>query len=61
MIFAKMANGKEWNLKLTFEFTGVRTLQLNYLVEIGFSTLWGWLHAMFDAAEIQEEEKCIFV
>jgi hypothetical protein len=49
MVFAQMANKKEWNLQLTFEFTGACTPQRNYLVEVGFATLWGRLQAMFDA------------
>jgi hypothetical protein len=36
--FAQLANSKDWTLRLTFEFTGARTPQRNYLVEIGFST-----------------------
>jgi hypothetical protein len=42
-VFATLANGKEWNLQLQFEFTGAHTLQRNYLVEVGFATLWGRL------------------
>jgi Zinc knuckle len=41
--FAELANSKEWNLKLTFEFTGACTPQRNYLAEVGFVTLWGRL------------------
>jgi hypothetical protein len=55
--FSQLANGKEWNMQLTFEFTGARTLQQNYLVEVGFATLWGRLRAVFDAAMVPEEEK----
>jgi hypothetical protein len=56
-LFASIANNHIWNLQLTFEFTGAHTPQRNYLAEIGFSTLWGRLQAMFDAAFVPEEEK----
>jgi hypothetical protein len=59
--FAEMVNGKEYNLKLTFEFTGARTPQRNYLVEVGFATLRGWLRATMDAVFIPEEEKYTLV
>jgi hypothetical protein len=52
MVFAKMANNKQWNLRLVFEFTGAGTPQRNYLVEVGFSTLSGRLQAMFDARRL---------
>jgi hypothetical protein len=55
--FATLANSKDWVLQLKFEFTGALTLQRNYLVEVGFATLWGRLQAMFSAAFIPEEEK----
>jgi hypothetical protein len=55
--FSEMANSKEWNLKLTFEFMGACTPQRNYLVEVGFTTLWDRLQAMLDAAFVPEEEK----
>jgi hypothetical protein len=57
LAFARMANSKEWNLRLVFEFTGAGTPQRNYLVEVGFSTLWGRLRALFDAALVPEDEK----
>jgi hypothetical protein len=60
-VFAQLANSKDWNLRLTFEFTGAGTPQRNYLVEIGFSTLWGRLRAMLDAAFVPEEEKYLLV
>jgi hypothetical protein len=44
-------------LRLTFEFTRARTLQRNYLVEVGFAMLWGRLRATMDAVFIPEEEK----
>jgi hypothetical protein len=56
-LFASIANNHIWNLQLTFKFTGAHTPQRNYLAEIGFSTLWGRLQAMFDAAFVPEEEK----
>jgi hypothetical protein len=59
--FAQLANSKYWNLRLTFEFTGAGTPQRNYLVEIGFSALWGRLRAMLDAACVPEEEKYLLV
>ena len=59
--FAQLANSKDWSLRLSFEFTGAGTPQRNYLVEIGFSTLWGRLRAMFDAALVPEEEKYLLV
>jgi Zinc knuckle len=34
MVFAKLANSKQWNLRLVFEFTGAGTPQRNYLVEL---------------------------
>jgi hypothetical protein len=55
--FAQLASGKAWNLQLAFEFTGSRTPQQNYLVKVGFTTLWGRLRAVFDAARVPEEEK----
>jgi hypothetical protein len=39
-VFTEMANSHAWNLQLEFKFTGARTLQRNYLVEVGFGTLW---------------------
>jgi hypothetical protein len=61
MVFAKLVNSKEWNLRLVFEFTGAGTPQRNYLVEVGSSTLWGQLRAMFDAAFLPEEQKYMLV
>jgi hypothetical protein len=60
-VFVQLANSKDWNLQLTFEFTGAGTPQRNYLVEIGFSALWGRLCAMLDAAFVSEEEKYLLV
>jgi hypothetical protein len=42
---------------LCFEFTGAMTPQRNYLVEIGFATMWGRMCAMFDVAYVPEHEK----
>jgi hypothetical protein len=61
MVFAKMANNKQWNLRLVFEFTGAGTPQRNYLVEVGFSTLSGRLQAMFDAAFLPKEQKYLLL
>jgi hypothetical protein len=55
--FAELENSSKWNLQLSFEFTGAMTPLRNYLVEIGFSTLWSCLRAMFDAADVPESEK----
>lgn len=55
--FANLANGKEWNLRLTFELTGASTPQRNKLAEVGFGTLWSRLRATFDAAMVPEEEQ----
>jgi hypothetical protein len=56
-VFATLANSKEWNLQLQFEFTGLHALQRNYLVKVEFATLWGRLRAMFDTVSVPEEEK----
>jgi hypothetical protein len=55
--FAELVNGREFSLKLTFDFTGACTQQRNYLVEVGFATLWGRLQATMDATFIPAEEK----
>ena len=36
--FENQANGLDWRLNLTFEFTGPDMPQQNHLAEVGFST-----------------------